>query len=81
MKVSHSYGTFYYTETEYYEGEWYENKRNGWGRMYYEDGSVYEGRYMYISRLYRSTFFKLKRLQDGTISQNNANYVSFTFVV
>lgn len=29
--------------TEYYEGEWYADKRNGWGRMYYEDGAVYEG--------------------------------------
>ena len=38
------YGTFYYSENEHYEGEWYESKRNGWGRMYYEDGSVYEGR-------------------------------------
>ena len=28
---------------EYYEGEWYADKRCGWGRMFYEDGSVYEG--------------------------------------
>ena len=28
---------------EYYEGEWYADKRSGWGRMYYADESVYEG--------------------------------------
>ena len=48
ITFSNRYGTFYYTETEYYEGEWYENKRNGWGRMYYQDGSVYEGRFVEI---------------------------------
>ena len=45
------YGTFYYVEFKYYEGEWYENKRNGWGRMYYLDGSVYEGRFAVSSLL------------------------------
>lgn len=37
------YGTNYYSDTEYYEGEWYNGKRSGWGRMYYKDGAVYEG--------------------------------------
>ena len=37
------YGTHFYTESEYYEGEWYADKRSGWGRMYYADGSIYEG--------------------------------------
>jgi len=31
---------------EYYEGEWHQNKRSGWGRMYYEDGSIYEGEWL-----------------------------------
>ena len=26
-----------------FAGEWAQDKRSGWGRMYYEDGSVYEG--------------------------------------
>jgi len=37
------YGTFYYTDDDYYEGEWFANNRCGWGRMYYTDGSIYEG--------------------------------------
>lgn len=37
------YGTFFYSDTEYYEGEWAAHRRCGWGRMYYEDGSIYEG--------------------------------------
>jgi len=37
------YGTFFYDDQEYYEGEWFANNRSGWGRMYYADGSVYEG--------------------------------------
>ena len=37
------YGTNFYGPEEYYEGEWYADKRSGWGRMYYADGSVYAG--------------------------------------
>jgi hypothetical protein len=40
---SKGYGTHFYDETSYYEGEWYCGKRNGWGRMTYPDCSVYEG--------------------------------------
>lgn len=40
------YGTYYYKEggVEYYEGEWYAGKRSGWGRMYYANGDIYEGK-------------------------------------
>ena len=37
------YGTEFYSDSEFYEGEWYAGKRSGWGRMYYEDGTIYEG--------------------------------------
>ena len=37
------YGTNFYSDSEYYEGEFYADKRSGWGRMYYTDGSIYEG--------------------------------------
>lgn len=40
------YGTFYYTEIDYYEGEWYNGKRSGWGRMYYGNGDIYEGEWL-----------------------------------
>ena len=33
-------------ENEYFEGEWYQGKRSGWGRMYYADGAVYEGEWL-----------------------------------
>uniref|UniRef100_H2YB92 MORN repeat-containing protein 3 n=1 Tax=Ciona savignyi TaxID=51511 RepID=H2YB92_CIOSA len=41
--MKHGYGTYFYSDNEYYEGEWYADDRCGWGRMYYADGSVYEG--------------------------------------
>lgn len=37
------FGTFFYSDSEYYEGEWAADKRSGWGRQFYEDGSIYEG--------------------------------------
>lgn len=37
------YGTFFYSDTEYYEGEWVKDQRSGWGRMCFSDGSIYEG--------------------------------------
>lgn len=39
------YGVKFYSEGEYYEGEWAWGKRNGWGRMYYKDGAIYEGQW------------------------------------
>lgn len=43
IRFVQGYGENWYSDTEYFEGEWYADKRSGWGRMYYEDGSVYEG--------------------------------------
>ena len=40
------YGTNFYGESEYYEGEWQAGERGGWGRMHYRDGSVYEGEWL-----------------------------------
>ena len=31
-----------YSKDQTYEGEWVRNKRHGWGRMSYSDGSYYE---------------------------------------
>ncbi|CAF0869810.1 unnamed protein product [Brachionus calyciflorus] len=39
----HGYGTYYYSESHYYEGEWYAGLKSGWGRMYYSNGDIYEG--------------------------------------
>ena len=46
FSILKGYGTFYYKEggVEYYEGEWYAGKRSGWGRMYYANGDIYEGK-------------------------------------
>ncbi|XP_042364659.1 MORN repeat-containing protein 3 [Plectropomus leopardus] len=41
----HGYGTYLYNP-EVYEGEWSEDHRSGWGRMYYESGDIYEGEWM-----------------------------------
>lgn len=45
--LQHGNGTLFYdtTNTERYEGEWFEGQRSGWGRMTYADGSVYEGEF------------------------------------
>ena len=43
LLLTQGYGTHFYSDSEYYEGEWYQDKRSGWGRMYYSDGSIYEG--------------------------------------
>eukprot|EP00051_Salpingoeca_urceolata_P004632 m.66507 g.66507 ORF g.66507 m.66507 type:complete len:150 (-) comp13758_c0_seq1:126-575(-) len=44
----HGYGTFFFDAegSKYYEGEWHDGKREGWGRMFYPDGSVYEGEWL-----------------------------------
>ena len=44
--VFQGYGTNFYKDNEYFEGEWHKDKRSGWGRMYYEDGAVYEGEWL-----------------------------------
>lgn len=36
----------FYPGGERYEGEWSNGLRNGWGRMYYWDGSIYEGQWL-----------------------------------
>ncbi|EGD79438.1 hypothetical protein PTSG_10002 [Salpingoeca rosetta] len=44
----HGHGVKFYDieGTEMYDGEWFEGKRSGWGRMTYADGSVYEGEWL-----------------------------------
>ena len=36
------FGVMVYSKDQTYEGEWVRNKRQGWGRMSYSDGSYYE---------------------------------------
>ena len=36
------FGVMVYSRDQTYEGEWVRNKRQGWGRMSYSDGSYYE---------------------------------------
>ncbi|VDM32884.1 unnamed protein product [Hydatigera taeniaeformis] len=47
---SYGYGENWYSCNEFYEGEWYENKRSGWGRYYYKDGAMYEGEWLHDKR-------------------------------
>ena len=35
-----------YHHKESYEGEWLADKREGWGRMAYRDGSYYEAHFL-----------------------------------
>ena len=34
------FGTLYITETDYYEGQFVNGKRCGWGRMFYSNGDM-----------------------------------------
>lgn len=36
----------FYAGRKRYEGEWSGGLRSGWGRMYYPDGSIYEGQWL-----------------------------------
>lgn len=40
------YGTYFYSNSEVYEGGWSEDHRSGWGRMYYQNGDMYEGEWL-----------------------------------
>jgi len=45
-KNRHGQGSFYYQEGGYYEGNWKNNKMNGFGRLYYDNGRLaYEGQW------------------------------------
>lgn len=37
---------YFYNNSTVYEGEWSEDRRSGWGRMYSEGGDIYEGEWM-----------------------------------
>lgn len=40
----HGRGKFFYKEGSYYDGEWKENKMDGYGTLYYPDGRIaYQG--------------------------------------
>jgi len=43
-KYRHGFGTFYYTDGGKYCGEWYQNRMQGRGVLYYTNGKLaYEG--------------------------------------
>ncbi|PIO29358.1 hypothetical protein AB205_0180040 [Aquarana catesbeiana] len=44
--LHHGYGTYFYTDTEYYEGDWKAGQRSGWGRMHFANGDLYEGEWL-----------------------------------
>lgn len=37
---------YLYNSSAVYEGDWQEDQRSGWGRMYYESGDIYEGEWL-----------------------------------
>lgn len=39
-------GTCFYSPSAFYEGQWREDQRSGWGRMQYENGELYEGEWL-----------------------------------
>lgn len=39
-------GTYFYSPSAFYEGQWSEDQRSGWGRMQYENGELYEGEWL-----------------------------------
>lgn len=40
------YGTYVYSNSAVYEGDWIDDHRTGWGKVTYENGDVYEGEWM-----------------------------------
>ena len=64
-----------YTRDQTYEGEWLRNKRHGWGRMTYSDGSYYEVSW-YIMR--RSTVTTLV-LSNDQVKQKTIVYGGYLF--
>jgi hypothetical protein len=42
--LRHGYGTFHYPLGSYYEGDWLNNKMNGYGKLFYANHEIaYEG--------------------------------------
>ena len=41
--IRHGYGVQTWTDGKRYEGYWLDDKMDGWGRMKYSDGDIYEG--------------------------------------
>jgi hypothetical protein len=42
--MRNGYGKFYYNGGSLYDGEWIDNKMNGYGILFYPDGSIaYQG--------------------------------------
>lgn len=39
-------GTYLYSPSAFYEGQWKEDQRSGWGRMQYENEELYEGEWL-----------------------------------
>lgn len=44
--MKHGRGIFYWSDKEYYDGEFNENKIEGYGVHYWEDGSHYKGNWL-----------------------------------
>lgn len=42
--MRHGNGRFYYQDGAMFDGEWYKNKMQGYGKLYYQSGKIaYEG--------------------------------------
>lgn len=42
--MRHGHGKFFYQDGGMYDGEWSQNKMNGYGKLYYQSGKLaYEG--------------------------------------
>lgn len=42
--MRHGHGKFFYQDGGMYDGEWYQNKMNGYGKLFYQSGKLaYDG--------------------------------------
>lgn len=41
--IRSGHGIYYDSDGSIYDGGWYEDKKNGWGKMLFTDGSIYDG--------------------------------------
>ena len=45
------FGKYYYTNGDYYEGQWKNGYKHGKGKVFYENGTIkYEGEWIYGER-------------------------------
>lgn len=80
--MRHGKGKFYYKEGSYYDGNWKANKMDGYGVLYYPNGSVaYEGEWREDEFDGKGTVFNdQQRVINGTFDFTDFNQLDDEWV-